>query len=180
MPVVVRCTPDYLMRVMFRRLVALNVLPGGQIVGGSLQAMSPQTEEPLQISIFPINLPIDPLHKLDKYGTIYEGVFHIYYRHRNFDDPAWTDDNWLNNPAAATIPGYYAVLHASFLALSSWWPTGDLADDKAGQFLTTKPIECRTWNEVRRRKFRDRSMGEGMFEIRPRFVFDQDQLQPTH
>jgi hypothetical protein len=164
------------MRVMTRRLAALNVLPGGQIVGGSLQFISPQTEEPFQVQISPINLPTDHLHQVDKFGTIYDGVFHIYYRHRDMNDPAWGDDIWLNDP----VSGYYAVKQKSFVALHSWWPSGDLPDSKIGQFLTTMPLHCKTWNEVRRRKYQDRSLGEGMFEIRARFVFDQDQLSPTH
>jgi len=174
-PQVVRCTPDYLMRAFFRRLTSLNVLPDGQIVGASHQMISDQLEEPFQLLICPINLPVDRLYEIDKFGTIFDGVFHIYYRHRNMDDPAWTDDTWLNDP----VSGYYAKQHKSFLALSSWWPTGDLADAKQNMYLTTGPMRCKTWNEVRRRKWTDRSLGEGMLEIRARFVFDQDQLAPN-
>lgn len=162
------------MRAIFRRLIAQSVLPDGPIVGGSHQMMSNQLQEPFQLLICPINMPVDPDNDLHKYGTITNGVFHIYYRHRNMDDPAFTDDIWLNEAQT----GYYAKLMPVFQALNGWWPVGDLADNKQGKKLTTLPLLCKTWNEPRR-KYDDRSIGEGMFEIRGRFILDQLQNGPT-
>ena len=86
-----RCSPQYLMGVMFRRLMLKNVLPNGPIVEAPHQMMSSQLQEPFQLLICPINLPIDLDNEVDNFGTIINGVFHIYYRHRNMDDAAWAD-----------------------------------------------------------------------------------------
>lgn len=168
-----RCTPDYLMRVIMRRLIARDVLPDGPIVGGSHQMMSDQLQEPFQILICPINLPTDNSCDADVYGTITNGVFHVYYRHRDILDTANTDDVWLNDPDF----GYYAKLTKAMRALRGWWPIGDLADSKENRLLTTNVLKVHTFNEPRR-KYVDRSLGEGMFEVRARFVMDQEQVGP--
>jgi len=168
-----RVTPDYLMRVMFRRLEAKNVLPTGTIVGGSHQMMSANLHEPMQLLICPINLPTDTSTDIDNFGTLTDGVFHIYFRNRNGLDMPITDDIWLNDPDF----GYYAVLSKSYRALSAWWPQGDLPDAKQGKLLTSYPLKCKTFNEPRR-SWSDRTMGEGMFEIRARFMMEVDTVDP--
>ena len=174
MAVKTRCSPNYLMRVIFRRLIAKNVLPNGPIVGASHQMMSSQLQEPFQLLICPINLPIDLDNEVDNFGTIVNGVFHVYYRHRNMDDAAFTDDIWLNDPDT----GYYVTLTRAARALNGWFPTGDLADAKLGKILTTNVLKVKTFNEPRRAGWSDRTIGEGMFEIRARYVMEADTLDP--
>ncbi len=169
---------NYLIRVMYRRLVLKDVLPNGTTIAASHQMMSSNLHEPFQLFICPINQPIDADNEVDNFGTITNGVFHIYYRHRGMDDAAFDDDIWLNDPDT----GYYATLTRAYRALNGWWPVGDLigpdTDSKTGKLLTTNVLKCKTFNEPRRANWSDRTMGEGMFEIRARYILEVDTLNP--
>lgn len=161
------CTPDYLMNVIARRLEARNALPSGAIVI-SEQMMTQQLHEPWQLVITPINMPLDKSNDIGLYGTIMQSVFHIYYRHRNMVDIPMSREEWLASPEI--MQGFYATLGVSYDALVDWWPQGDLPDDKQGKLLTTRPIEVNYWNEPRT-SYRDKNLGEGMFEIRCRYRY---------
>ncbi len=165
MPSRTDCTPDYLMNVMLRRLNAKNCLPEGAITI-SEQMMTQQLHEPWQLIICPLNMPIDKANNIGLYGTIQQSVFHIYYRHRHIVDEPMSREQWLANDTI--MEGYYATLKPAYDALVDWFPVGDLADGKQGKLLTTRPIEANYWNEPRT-SYRDKNIGEGMFEIRARY-----------
>lgn len=174
MATIKRCNPAYLMNAIVARLVSQNVLQGqGMIVGASHQMLSAETQEPFQMLLCPITLMPDKQNEADGFGSITEGTFHIYYRHRNMDDPAYADQIWLNGDT-----GYYETQARAYRALVPFWPVGTLADAKNGYLLTTGPLKVGMWNEPRRRKWADRSLGEGMFEIRARFILEVDTVDP--
>ena len=169
-----RCNPDYLMNAIVQRLIDQDVLQGaGPIVGSSHQMLSPETQEPIQMLLCPITIMPDKDNYADGFGTIMQGIFHIYYRHCNMEDAAWSDQTWLNGPS-----GYYQVQARAMRALVPFWPVGTLADSKNGKRLTTTPLIVGMWNEPRRRKWVDRSLGEGMIEIRARFIAETNTLDP--
>lgn len=159
------CTQDYLLNVIKRRLEARNALPEGAITIDT-QMMTTQQHEPWQLVVVPINSPVDNQNNIGLYGTIMQSVIHVYYRHRSMVDTPMTREEWLASPTI--MEGFYATLNVSYDALVDWWPQGDLADSKNGKLLTTRPLEANYFNEPRT-SYRDRFIGEGMFELRARY-----------